>query len=187
MKTPLLGLSVVLAAAACSNDRGGLCVDTVLCVQGAHWDSNKCACVLNGDGGGCVQTVECTTQAHWDPVACMCVLDQGGSDGGAGDAGCVDNIQCVVGAHWDSAQCKCVVDAVDMANSGDLASGCSTSCAGGTTGCPGMCSNCNQGQLCCAWAGGVCIPNDMGTCSGAGGYSCATPTAQGVCPNQCYP
>jgi hypothetical protein len=184
MKTPLVGLACVLAAAACSQDSGrtgvdgGPCVDAVQCIQGAHWDPNKCTCVLSGDGGGCVQTVQCTALAHWDPVACACVLDQ--SDGGAGDMGCVDNIQCSDGAHWDSVQCKCVFD-------GDMASGCSASCAGGGTGCPSMCSSCNAGELCCAWAGGVCIPNDMGTCSGSGGFMCAKATAAGVCPDQCFP
>jgi hypothetical protein len=66
-------------------------------------------------------------------------------------------------------------------------SACSNSCAGGTP-CPNRCSAaCAQGKICCPWAGGPCIPNDAGGCSGAQGYSCATPTAAGACPNQCYP
>ncbi|HZS38045.1 MAG TPA: hypothetical protein VFF06_14510 [Polyangia bacterium] len=174
MKSQFIGLACVLAVAGC--DRGSaLCIDSVLCAQGAHWDANKCACVTDGDAGGCVQTVQCTTQAHWDPVACGCVLDQGGADGG-----CVDNIQCVMGAHWDGALCKCVFD-------GDMATSCNTSCGGGGTGCPSMCSSCNAGELCCAWSGGACLITDAGTCASNGGFSCAKPTAAGVCPNQCYP
>ena len=66
-------------------------------------------------------------------------------------------------------------------------SACSDSCAGGTP-CPDRCSAaCAQGKICCPWAGGPCIPNDAGGCSGAQGYSCATATAAGTCPNQCYP
>jgi hypothetical protein len=183
MKSPLIRLAVVLAVAACDQGKrdgaGDLgCVDYVQCIQGAQWDSNKCTCVLNGDMAGCVQAVQCTAIAHWDPAACACVLDQ--LDGGAGDGGCVDNIQCVQGAHWDGTLCKCVFDA-------DMASGCSTSCNGGTTGCPSMCTSCNPGQLCCPWAGGACMLNDMGSCTGGGGFSCANPTAAGVCPDQCYP
>jgi Flp pilus assembly CpaF family ATPase len=66
-------------------------------------------------------------------------------------------------------------------------SSCSSSCTGGND-CPDRCSPvCAQGKLCCPWAGGACLPNDAGGCSGAQGYSCATPTAAGSCPNQCYP
>jgi hypothetical protein len=107
---------------------------------------------------------------------------------------CVDNLACVQGAHWDSDQCTCVfadggvpdLSVADLSAS-DLG-GCMSGCGGGGTGCPNQCTGCTAGQLCCAWAGGACIPDpDLGTCSGNGGYSCATPTAAGVCPNQCYP
>lgn len=175
MKSAFIGLACVLAFAACEHDHSALCIDSVLCAQGAHWDVNKCACVPDGDAGGCVQTVECTTQAHWDSVACACVLNQGAPDGG-----CVDNVQCIMGARWDGALCKCVFDA-------DMATSCSASCEGGTAGCPSMCSGCNAGELCCAWAGGACLITDAGTCAASGGFSCAKPTAAGVCPSQCYP
>ena len=50
--------------------------------------------------------------------------------------------------------------------------------------CP---SGCPGGQLCCPWSGGACQLTDAGTCANNGGFSCAMPTTDGVCPNRCYP
>ena len=174
MKATLTVLASTLALAGCPAS-SPLCVDSVQCATNAQWDPAQCMCVVNTDAGGCVQNVLCTTQAHWDPVRCACVVDNA-------DGGCVQNVLCVQNAHWDPAACKCVPNAVTP----DLAENCNSNCNGGTTGCPSMCTGCGPGQLCCAWAGGVCIPTDGG-CMGAGGFSCANPTPAGLCPNQCYP
>jgi len=103
---------------------------------------------------------------------------------------CVDNLACVQGAHWDPDQCTCVLGDAGVPDLGfDLSgvAGCSSSCGGGGTGCPAQCTGCKAGELCCAFAGGACMPDvDAGTCTGNSGYSCATPD-KGVCPNQCFP
>jgi hypothetical protein len=169
-------LYLCLVSMAACDSHSSLCVDNVLCVSTAHWDSTKCACVANGDAGACVQTIQCSAVAHWDPVQCDCVVDQ--VDGGA-DAGCVDNILCTMGAHWDTTLCKCV-------SNSDLGTSCSTACAG-TQGCPEKCTGCSASQLCCPWAGGACQLNDAGMCTANGGFQCATPTMKGLCPDQCYP
>ncbi len=175
MKAQLCVLASSLALAACGGSTG-LCVDTVQCAQNAHWDSNKCTCVVDGDLGGCVQNVECSALAHWDPVPCACVANS------AGDMGCVQNVFCSDGAHWDPVACKCVQNTTAV----DLASNCSNDCEGGTAGCPSMCTGCMSGELCCPWAGGACLPTDGG-CASNGGFRCATATSGGLCPNQCFP
>jgi hypothetical protein len=69
----------------------------------------------------------------------------------------------------------------------DMSQNCSGGCGGGTGGCPQNCTGCMVSELCCPWSGGACMVTDAGTCQGASGFKCATPTALGVCPNQCYP
>jgi hypothetical protein len=180
MRNLIYGVTCLLAIAGC-HDQQGLCVQTAACSMNAAWDPGKCACVplATDDAGGCVQTVACSDSARWDATRCECVVEP--LDGGAHDARfCVDNVLCIRGAHWDPTACQCVLNP-------DMAESCSTSCAGGTTGCDRCSPACAQGELCCAWAGGACIPDDAGGCSASGGFHCATPTAEGLCPNQCYP
>jgi hypothetical protein len=85
------------------------------------------------------------------------------------------------GAPFCANNCPAILDG------GVDAGSCSSSCVGGGPGCNKCAPACANGQICCAWAGGPCMLTDAGTCAGAGGYKCATPTSQGLCPNQCYP
>jgi hypothetical protein len=60
------------------------CVETVLCVRGAHFDGTVCKCVPNEDAGVCVDTVLCALGTHFDHDLCKCVPNVAFSDGGAG-------------------------------------------------------------------------------------------------------
>jgi hypothetical protein len=79
-----------------SADAGpAVCVERVLCVRTAHFDSHLCRCVSNADDAadagadadgdadadGCNEHALCFAGYHWDPAPCRCVLDD--SDGGA--------------------------------------------------------------------------------------------------------
>ncbi len=63
-----------------------------------------------------------------------------------------------------------------------------TQCSGCSDVNSDQCSpGCTDGQICCPWSGGACQITDAGTCQSPGGFSCATPTSAGACPDQCYP
>jgi hypothetical protein len=134
-------------------------------------------------GLGCLQPACCT---GLDERACQAAAPSLGCtaeycpdcQGGQRYVGCAGPNE---GAQACTLNCP-ILDA------GTDADSCSNQCSGGGRGCAGRCAaGCTNGELCCPWAGGACIPNDAGGCTGAGGYQCATPTSAGVCPDQCFP
>ncbi len=82
----------------------------------------------------------------------------------------------------------CALAAAACTHDSKAGESCDGGCSGGGAGCSSQCSPaCTGGKLCCAYSGGACLPTDAGTCANNSGYSCATPTASGECPSQCYP
>jgi hypothetical protein len=101
-----LVLCLALLGAGCSHD----CVDNLACVQGAHWDSDQCTCVMGdagvkldlggdlaGDLGGCSSS--CSGGGSGCPGMCsgckageLCCAWSGGACNFDADAGtCVGN------------------------------------------------------------------------------------------------
>lgn len=113
------GLTCVGSGGAPVGDVGGTCqpgacVDTVLCVQGTHWDATACRCVPDR----CLDTMACMLGTHWDATACRCVPNRPGACTTAADCrGILPTycMQCPSGAtacaHWAcvAGQCKTAV------------------------------------------------------------------------------
>jgi hypothetical protein len=174
------GPCAVAASAQCSYDTPGECCPgpTYTCMNGT-WDVEETSC---------------------NPPACAPVtLGQACSASSAcGESACpMGSGACIpacTGGVW-TLPSTCPKDAgAGDATTGDAEAGTSdsgggeacSSCAGGCSGTTG-CGGCTGGELCCPWAGGACLPDDAGGCAPSSGVSCATPTPNGLCPNQCYP
>jgi hypothetical protein len=94
-------------------DCNSVCIEQVLCVQGAHFDSSPdvCACVPDEKitcggfaGRPCPDKLTCVDDPSDD-----CDPNNGGADCG-GICQCVEIALCIQGSHFDSNACECVPD-----------------------------------------------------------------------------
>jgi hypothetical protein len=111
-----------------------VCVQSVLCIQGSHWDPVACQCVpdqcVSGPGGPCggFTTHPCVCRA-----GTKCVLNH--IPDIPGRCAVCDPIKCGPGTHWDTTSCQCVSGCRTAADCRGLLPQLCKQCADGSFGC----------------------------------------------------